>query len=191
MSKCEQSLLVRESGSAVSTGIQSQIAARSDNKKSRTSLAFACFLFPFLVSGCSLSLEKSDTPVKIDDLRREIPPRKELHLIIQRKDYQAALARGPVVNAIRMVELFSEDDPRMPREYKLFDVQDAGVYKLLGLKNGDVLVAAHGYVVRNQAQFREYVQLLINEDSSRIEVKRDGDLVLMTYDLIPHKPASK
>ncbi len=64
-------------------------------------------------------------------------------------------------------------------EYRIFNVKKGGVYELLGLKNADVIISAHDYVIRDPRAFPQYIALLKGQQSSSIEIRRDGSPLLL------------
>jgi S1-C subfamily serine protease len=58
-------------------------------------------------------------------------------------------------------------------------VKPGGIAELLGLKNADILVSAHGYVVQTPIQFYKYLQLLRSDKQTWIEVRREGKPMIL------------
>jgi type II secretory pathway component PulC len=88
-------------------------------------------------------------------------------------------------NPIRLVPVFQSVSSTDSYEYRVFDINQDGVYALLGLENADIIVAANRYLIRNPAQFPSFVQLLAAENEAQIEIRRDGEARLHKYSFIP------
>ena len=64
--------------------------------------------------------------------------------------------------------------------YRLFDVKKGAAYDILGLKDGDIIVSAAGYVIQDGSQFKNYINVLEDvydnskKDKPNIEILRDG-----------------
>jgi type II secretory pathway component PulC len=134
------------------------------------------------LSGCGAS--KVRQPKFIDDVRPIPPVLKVISYAIQRRDLQEALTRIKE-NPIRLVPVFQSVSPAESYEYKIFDIGQSGVYSLLGLENGDILVAANRYLIKSPPQFPAFVQLLANEKEATIEIRRGGESRLHKYSFIP------
>lgn len=146
-------------------------------------LGVVCFsLASVALSGCSAS--KVREPRVIDDVRPIPPVLKVSSFAIQRRDLQEALTRIKE-NPIRLVPVFQSVSPGDSYEYKIFDIGPNGVYALLGLENGDILVAANRYLIKSPPQFPAFVQLLANEKEATIEIRRGGESRLHKYSFIP------
>jgi type II secretory pathway component PulC len=74
-------------------------------------------------------------------------------------------------------------------EYRVFDINQDGVYALLGLENADIIVSANRYLIKNPAQFPAFVQLLAAENEAQIEIRREGEARLHKYSFVPAVPA--
>ena len=59
------------------------------------------------------------------------------------------------------------------------------MYGLIGLENGDVIVAANRYLIKNPAQFPAFVQLLASQNEATIEIRRGGEARLHKYIFVP------
>jgi type II secretory pathway component PulC len=53
------------------------------------------------------------------------------------------------------------------------------VYQLLGFENADVIISAHGFVIRDPRVFPEYIGLLKGQPSGSIEIRRGGSSLLL------------
>lgn len=144
-----------------------------------------CILGAVVVQGCSVIGRENNGALKIDELRPIPPVVKTLRLTIQRDDLRQALADGSDLNSIRIIPLYTSANPVAIKEYRLFDIRPESAFKLLGLENSDILVAAHSYVVQDPQQFALYVRLLLNQNEGHIEVRRSGVPTLLQYSFIP------
>lgn len=134
------------------------------------------------LSGCGPTAPKA--PRFIDDVRPIPPSLKVISYTIQRRSLQDALTRIRE-NPIRLVPVFQSVSSTDSYEYRVFDINQDGVYALLGLENADIIVAANRYLIRNPAQFPSFVQLLAAENEAQIEIRRDGEARLHKYSFIP------
>ncbi len=133
-----------------------------------------------LFTGCSAS----DGGAKLASLRPDNSGMKTFDSTISRKAYIDRLSQ-PSLNTIRLVEIFKGGSSKgSPPEYRLFSIQPMGVYALLGIKNNDVLVAANEFVVRQPKQFLAFTELLQNEKSATIELRRQNNPILMRYTFV-------
>ncbi len=102
--------------------------------------------------------------------------------VITRSDFNDALRHENQNRALRLIQVYSTPAAAAEApEYRVFGVHPDSVYALLGLKNSDVLLAAHGYVVSGSSAFPRYVSLLSNEKASSIEVRRQGIPYLLSF----------
>lgn len=123
----------------------------------------------FLI-GCQAT---SVTPPKVGMVKSPNPLATAVPVEVRREKLVERLRDGGVLNSIRLVEVFKgAGNPNPYPEYRMFDIQQGGVFDLLGIKNGDILVAAHGYSVPSVGKFVEYVNVLPGESSSQIEIVR-------------------
>ena len=133
-----------------------------------------------MMVGCATPQEVKP-PMLINDIRKDIPVSKTERIDLERGDLRQALIRGEKVNSLRMVPIFSSQRPSELSEYKFFEIQPGSVYKLLGLKNGDILVAAQGYIVTEANRFPAYISLMPQVDDPNIEIERGGQTIILRY----------
>ena len=135
-----------------------------------------------LLAGCGPS--RRPEPKFIEDIRPIPPVQKMLTYTIQRRDLQNALTTI-TENPIRLVPVFQSVSTTESYEYRIFDINEFGVYALLGLENADIIVAANRYLIKNPAQFPAFVQLLARENNATIEIRRGGEARLLKYAFVP------
>lgn len=138
----------------------------------------------FLMS-CSLTPKKKpgEGAIKIDSLRgHQEAGVVTVKMAIDRMKYRQSLINTEV-NSVRVIEIFQRKAKQESRNYpmyRLFDVKPGAAYELLGLKNGDIIVSAAGYVIQDSTQFKHYVNVLedVHDNSKNekpnIEILRDG-----------------
>ena len=136
-----------------------------------------CLLFVLSgLLGCSLGQEPAGQPLLLKDVMTEIQPPAVVELAVQRKRLVEAMNQGKKFDSLRIVPVYtrsSELEGRAPA-YRLFDVRPGSAYQILGLQEGDELLAANGYLIYDPAKFRRYVWLLQREKSAVIDIKREG-----------------
>ena len=150
----------------------------SNKKKLVTLLLILTTVF----SGC-FDIQKP-SPKRIEEVRPNPPTFKSISLSIQRHDLKELLSRRGD-NSIRLVPVFTTPTASESYVYRLFDVKPRGVYALLGLQNSDLVMAVDGFLIKRPEQFVAYTELLQNEDSSTIEVQRNGEAILLRLNFVP------
>jgi hypothetical protein len=109
-----------------------------------------------------------------------LPESKAVEISVKREELINRLKNGSV-NKIRVISTYSrssEQSNSYPR-YRLFDIDPTGPYALLGLRDADILIAAHDYVVFDPRSFSTYVTLLTNEDRTSIQILRGGEALVL------------
>lgn len=141
----------------------------------------AFLLCVFSLGGCSLTSQQS--PILLSSVRPPLPGTKTSELTLSRKKISEALGRNDENSQVRIVEIFrrAEDSNTSLPEYRLFGITTESIYWSLGLRNADVLVAAHDYVIKSPNAFRQYVALVPNELESKVEIRRNGAPMLLHY----------
>lgn len=134
------------------------------------------------VLGCGAT--KAREPKFIDEIRPITPSLKVISYTIQRRDLQDALTKIKE-NPIRLVPVYQSVSSTESYEYRIFDINQSGVYSLLGLENSDIIVAANRYLIKNPAQFPAFIQLLGSENEATIEIRRGGEARLLRYSFVP------
>ena len=141
-------------------------------------VAFGMSLF---LTGCS-SLGFFGKKVAPEGQPRILPSeiaRKEI--VVPRAELVRRLKERGVADGVRLIPILkgqSYEGDATP-EYRIFGVKGQGVYQLLGLENADVIVSAHGFVIRDPRVFPEYVMLLKGQPSGSIEIRRGGSSLLL------------
>ena len=149
------------------------------------SLASTLIVFSLMLVGLAGCGNRSyQGPKFIDDIRPISPALKVSSYTIQRRDLRSALTRI-TENPIRLVPVFQSVSSGESYEYRIFDINDDGVYALLGLENFDIVIAANRYLIKNPGQFPAFVQLLANENEAQIEIRRGGEARLHKYTFVP------
>jgi hypothetical protein len=132
------------------------------------------------LSGCSGN--KAPGPIPISSVRPGAPNLKTVEFKIPRQEYNAALGRDDLNRRVRIVEVFQSGiTASSAPEYRIFNIAPKSVYALLRLQAADVLVAAHGMVIKSPLAFERYVTVLLTEPASEIEVRRNGQAVLLKF----------
>lgn len=145
---------------------------------------FLCFICCLLVS-CSWTVKKdpSEGAIKIDSVRgHQRTGVVTVKMAIDRMKYRQSLINTEL-NSVRVIEIFQRKAKLESRNYpmyRLFDVKPGAAYELLGLKDGDVIVSAAGYVIQDSTQFKHYINVLEEihdnnkEEKPNIEIIRGG-----------------
>lgn len=155
-----------------------------DNLNLRLGTIYFCALiFTLGFGGCS-EVKIVTTPMKVSDVRKDIPLFKEKVVTVRLDDMQQALMRGDKVNSLRLVPVYSSTSSSGLHEYKLFEVQLGSVYRLLDLQNGDVLIAAQGYVIPDPNRFPVYISLISKVPDPNIEIQRGGQAMMLRYKFV-------
>jgi len=102
-------------------------------------------------------------------------------IVLDRTQVEKALARADAPLRIRMVEVFS--GTKLSRRYRVMGFDKTGIYPLLGLKVGDVILAADNFIIQDPALFPKFIGLLPNESAATIHVFRAGKELLLVYSI--------
>lgn len=135
--------------------------------------------------GCAPSTVQQG--VRLDSLRVPDPELKTVNLEIKKSALKAAQSNLDGVARIRIVQIYYRNQEYggfLPPEYRLFDILNGSVYQLLGLKDGDVLVAANGYIIQQPELFRTYARLLGTEPTADVQIRREGSPLLLKYSFV-------
>jgi hypothetical protein len=125
-------------------------------------------------------------------VREEPVSRQVVEVPVSRKALFTALQKGAPLNDIRLIQIFSgssSGDPddeaanQAPPEYRFFDIKPESAYSILGLRNGDVLLSAHDYIVYDPNKFASYVAKLVEMPDGFVDLRRDGLAVRLKYNL--------
>lgn len=109
--------------------------------------------------------------------------RKEI--VIGRQELINRLRERGTADGVRLIPILkgqSYETETVP-EYRIFGVKKGSVYELLGLENADVIVSAHGFVMRDPRVFPEYVTLLKSQPGGSVEIRRGGQPLLLAITL--------
>lgn len=125
-------------------------------------------------------------PTQIGDTRSPLTRIRTIEMNISRKALNTALDRAAPANDLRMVPVFRgvpgmSEDAQPPPEYRFFEIKEESAYTLLGLRNGDILVAAHDYIVYNPTNFPNYVAKLLEIPEGFVEIRRGGEPYVLKY----------
>lgn len=137
-----------------------------------------------ILSGCSGMRSKSVSEEQRQARTRNTPPLiKTVDLTIPKDRLKTSLEQDVLTEKLRVVAIFRAEDGTQPF-YRLFDVSPNSVYRLLGLQNADVLVAANERYIANPNVFKQYVRLLPQENKAQIEILRGTEALLLKYTFI-------
>jgi type II secretory pathway component PulC len=102
-------------------------------------------------------------------------------IVVARQEIVRRLQERGVADGVRLIPILKSQNYEGDNtpEYRIFGVKSQSVYQLLGLENADVIVSAHGFVIRDPRVFPEYVALLKVQPSGSIEIRRNGRPILM------------
>lgn len=122
--------------------------------------------------GCSLQVKKNADPLLLDSVRQEPDIIVEKNITVTREQLQKKLSHGETA---RLIEVFRgiEYTERYPR-YRIFDIKSESTLALLGFKNGDILEAAHGYVIKDTAALSKYIEILPSQKEGFFDIIRVG-----------------
>jgi S1-C subfamily serine protease len=134
----------------------------------------SCLVLLLLMAGCSTATV-SMAPITISSIRPGPIGIETVTSAISKDEISRALETGRGSSNVRVVPLVtSAAQAPASAEYRVFNVRPGSVAALIGLKNADILVAAHDYVIQSPQQFYNYLQLLRAQEKSSIELRRDG-----------------
>lgn len=156
-------------------------------KRSVTLSDCACIILATLIpfaAGCSFMTRHFGGEAQRAALRREASPgAREQKLEIPRASYRTRLEQGGDVNKFRLIQVFtgSEEASTTQPQWRVFDVRRGSVCEMLGLKNADVILAANGRMFVDPEKFVAYLSLLAAEKTASIQLKREGQELLMNY----------
>lgn len=146
----------------------------------------AVFLFPvflfFAFSGCSSGIFASSSIPERPQRYSEVFPAYrnsiEIEKVVVDKEEFSPLAAAPKkLQRIRLVPLVpNSSNFRLP-QYRLFDIQQEGPYRVLGLRNQDVLLAVQDLILYEPSSFPRFVAALRGEDETSFLIVR-GERVL-------------
>lgn len=109
-----------------------------------------------------------------------LPNAKTVEISVKREELIARLKNG-AASKVRVIPTYSrssEQSNSYPR-YRIFDIEPTGPYYLLGLRDADILIAAHDYVVFDPRSFPAYVSLLTNEERTALQIIRNDEALVL------------
>lgn len=119
-----------------------------------------------------------DRPVKYSDVFPNYKNSvRSLPLEVDRTALTRLATAPKKLQRIRLVPLVPHDSNFRLPQYRLFDIQSDGPYYLLGLRNGDVLLAVQDLILYEDTAFPRYVAALPGERESRFLIIRGSDIL--------------
>jgi hypothetical protein len=137
-------------------------------------MTICALLIIFSCSGCTAF---SGWSGKVGTAQPRILPSEiaRREIVVSRSELKKRLEQRGVADGVRMIPITqgqsSDSDPAPA--YRIFGVKAGGVYELVGIEQADVILSAHGYVIREAWVFPEYLRLLAGESSGTIEIVRN------------------
>ena len=107
-------------------------------------------------------------------------------LQVSYRDLNLALGNELLTSKIRAVEVF-QNSTAVSQNYpnfRLFDIDPASVYALLGLANADILVAINERIVVAPQVIGQVVSLLPKEKGVQFEILREGKSTLIRVQFV-------
>ena len=130
--------------------------------------------------GCGVGATTS--PVPIAQYNRQVRDAKVISKQIDRGEFKALLSHAAPQQTVRIVELlYGRDTSPGHKEYRVFGIEKGSAFHLLGLENADVVVAANGYVLHSVDKLPRFVELLADEESGSIDLRREGKAIRYQY----------
>lgn len=100
---------------------------------------------------------------------------------VSKKKLLASLKQGEGANEVRLVTVFRRDRQQLP-QYRIFDIRSGSAYHLLGLEDGDILLAANDHIIFDPAGFRTFViDYLKDQSEASLTISRGGVATLYRY----------
>lgn len=145
---------------------------------------FLVSLIAFIAVGCSPA-SKNVSPRSSDDglqrfYAKSVDHLPKIPINVKREELRQALDKGSRLNRIRVIELFEGGGERPPR-YRLLGIKEGSAYRMLGLENADVVLAADNRIMYSSAIFPQFVSLLPGEKYATIHLVRGGKEMVFTY----------
>lgn len=113
--------------------------------------------------------------------------REEVNITIARTLLQERFQEKELREALRVVKVFRRGKTRPFPEYRLFDVRKGSPYDLLGLKSGDIVLAADGWIVFGPEKVAKYAELLQFANTGSFVIDRDGKLIELLLSIEPFR----
>ena len=103
---------------------------------------------------------------------------------ISKRKFTGSLTQGDGVNDVRLVEVYRRERKQLP-QYRIFDIRKGSPYQILGLEDGDIILAADDHIIYEPAGFRTFVvQYLRTRGSASLTVSRGGVTILRRYTFV-------
>lgn len=138
-------------------------------------------LFSLTVSGCSAFKFGSDEPkgaILVNQIRGAEPNDLEVQEIAFTSASLKEAVAHPGTSRMRLVQITRAGNAQTLPEYRIFDVKPMSAPYVIGIRDADILVAAHGYAVFSPQQFGKYLGLLPYQENGSIEIRREGKPIL-------------
>lgn len=144
-------------------------------------LSLILVISAFLFSGCStfsFGREEPKGAVLVNQMRGGEPNDLEVQeLQFSSASLKEAVAH-PGTSRMRLVQITRPGNLQSLPEYRMFDVKPMSAPYVIGMRDADVLVAAHGYAIFSPQQFGKYLGVLPYQDNGSIEIRRNGKPIL-------------
>ncbi|MDZ4786461.1 MAG: hypothetical protein SGJ02_10335 [bacterium] len=160
-------------------------------KNIKTSIFSALFLSIFFITSCSTNTGKrgsKDGTEKFDPTRfyaRTTEGVKTKHIKLNKVSLEKALGFANAATQIRLIELYGSLAPT-PR-YRVMGFDKMGIYDLLTLQKGDVILAADNFIIKDPALFPTFVNLfpkiLPVQKEVSLQVLRGREELLLVYSM--------
>lgn len=103
---------------------------------------------------------------------------------ISKKKFVDSLRQGEGSNEVRLVSVFRREGQQLP-QYRIFDVHSGSAYQLLGLEDGDILLAANDRIIYDPSGFRTFVvEYLKGQSEASLTLQRGGVTSLVRYTFV-------
>jgi len=145
----------------------------------KLSITFFILFLCFGTTGCSKKNyfgASNSAPTKLPE---NYKPHESISKDLSKAKLERMLKSSPELNRIRMVEVFRKGG--VVPEYRLFEINQKGVYSYLGLEDRDVLVAADDFIIYDRNGFPKFVYLLPGEKQASILVRREDREIMYRY----------
>jgi len=117
--------------------------------------------------------------VALSDIQGEFSDIETVNMLVSRKELKRAMAL-PLSSGVRIVQIHERSGGEVPK-YRLFEIREGSALHTLGLRNADVLIASHGYVIFDPGQFMNYVRYLADQDEGSVIITRNGRPLQFSY----------
>jgi len=121
--------------------------------------------------------------VPLSDVQGELSEIQTIERTVSRKKLKESMAL-PDSSGVRIVQIHERQGGGIPK-YRLFDIREGSALHLLGLRNADILVGSHGYVIFDPSQFMNYIRYLADQESGSIVISRGGRALQFSYKIAP------